>query len=1344
MKNLIPQFIHERFLEKEEYGEFEAYTMSIDLSGFTALTDALMQMGNRGAEQLSNILNQVFAPLVEQVYARGGFIPYFAGDAFVAIFPMHQEDTNALALLDAAQSVRDLFQVREYKFNDFTIGLKIGLAFGKVQWGIVGKKDKAFYFRGPAIDHCNFCQTIARNQQIIIDKALHQHLSVENVVLIPVSQECFRLESEIKYEYVEATNKSELSELREEVLKRFLPQSVVNYNQEGEFRTVIAVFLSFEGIETHQLMNEFASTVMEEIISFSGYFKEIDFGDKGGVMVGFFGAPVTFENNVERALEFIYALRSELRDLQFEKGLKFKAGVTIGTAYTGIVGGVERCQYAAVGNRVNLSARLMVYADWGEILVDQEIQKDRHFTFQHKGDIKYKGIKGNVPTFKLIGRNYMIRNVYSGSMVGREIELEQLLKVAEPLYDKRPAGIAYIYGEAGIGKSRLTHELKKQLTESGEVIWHTCQADQILRKPFNPFSYFLKNYFEQSPDGSADLNLQKFEDKFGGLIDNIHEIDHPAAGNILKEIQRTKSVLAALVGIIYKDSIWQQLDAKGKYQNTLIAIVNLLMAESLIKPMILQLEDGHWIDENSEELLEDFVRHLNRFPILLLVTSRYRDDGSKPQIINQSLIESFHLPTLEINLNYLQPSAVRRFAEIILKGKISEEFYELLLKTTNSNPFYLEQVLEYFDESDLLEFDNDEWNIIDQNIKLSNSIMAVLTARIDRLSSLVKETVKAAAVIGREFEVPILSEVMKGNDIFNNQELQAADILKEQIHMAEKGQIWHAMNELRYIFRHSLLREAAYSMQLRVRLQQLHRLIAEAIEKIYGNNTQEKYVDLAFHYEQADVFDKTCEYLRKAADYARSNFQNQQALDFYEKLLEKLNTKEDSNTQIQTHLKKGKILELIGQWDQCEEAYKYALQLAKMTRDAMLLGLANNRMGRVLMLKGQYKASMEYLQTSARLFESIDDKEGISEVYGNIGNLYFRQGAYDEAKSFFTESIELSKKYDSIPVNAQIVSNLGLTHMNQGNYDEGIKVQEEQLAICEKNNDKQGMATILTFLGIVYLESGDYDQALERFEKGLELSEELGNKLLMPIAIGNIGVIYERKGNYDMAMEQYQRDLELCEELGDKQGIAIALGLIGQLLNIQGEFYKAIEYLQKDLMLSEELGYQKGIAKALNTLGDVFYLTSNFERSLHFYDRAIEVTRKIGNKLVLGFSLVEKGAVLLETDDERNLLLVCHEALHLATELGNPDLLFEAKTLQARVNLHSDNMEVATTILKELESMASSADHEAAIAFEWFRMNPEDPAARNHAKDLYEKLYQDTPRYTYKLRLAELNKTKET
>lgn len=1311
--------------------------MFIDLSGFTPLTEDLMRKGHRGAEQLSEILNEIFAPLVELVYARGGFIPYFAGDAFTAIFPMDDPQITAKHFLKTAIYVRNLFSQREFKFGDFTIGLKIGLSCGEVEWGIVGARHKSYYFRGRPIDSCADCQTRAKNQDIILDEVLRRHLKGLNVKLLAIGEVCHRLEEDLSLQDLKI-EPADLPPLSREVVLEFLPSAVADYNQEGEFRTVIAVFISFEGVDNHELLDRFATLVLEQIYSFSGYFKEIDFGDKGGVMVGFFGAPVSFENNMERALEFVHAVRDEMRDLEKGENVRFRSGVTVGTAYTGIVGGRERCQYAAVGNRVNLAARLMTYAEWGEVLVDAEIHKHRSFQFQHRGDIEYKGIKGVVPTFRFEGRNTGMRSPHSGKMVGRGREIQQLFDFAQPLFNRQPAGIAFIYGEAGIGKSRLTYELKNLMMQEGGIGWHICQADQILRKPFNPFIYFLKNFFQQTPEGYSMANLNRFETRFEELLETVRSIGTPPAEAAAKELVRTRSVLAALIGINYPDSLWEQLDAKGRYQNTLQAVINLLEAGSIIEPLVIELEDAHWLDENSEELLHELLRHLNRFPIFIIITSRYRDDGTKPLVIERPSLDTFNIPWVEVDLNVLQPESVREMAEANLNGKIEDEFYDLLVRTTNSNPFYIEQLLEYFAERNLLLFENSHWNIKDKDIHLSSSMNAVLTARIDRLSNLVRETVKAAAVIGREFEVPILTEVMKEHEGFAKSNGTASSILEEQIQQAERGQIWLAMNELRYIFRHSLLREAAYSMQLRARLQQLHLLIAEAIERLYADKIEERYVDLAFHYEQASAFEKTCEYLRKAADYARRNYQNHQALDFYDRLLEKLSQQKDTSDQIHTHLKRGKILEMIGQWDECEEAYKKALTLAKKTRDALQLGHANNNLGRLLMLKGNYAVALNHMQKAVQLFESIEDQGGIAKVYGNLGNLYFRQGKYDDAKAYFKESISMGQVGNDSTVNAQIAANLGLTYMNQGDYDEGIRCQKDQLEACKKNNDKQGMATIYTFIGIVYLEKGDYDAALDSFQRGLEYSEELGNKMLTSIAIGQIGLVYERKGDYDLAMQHYQHDLELCEELGDKQGTAIALGLIGQLLNVKGEFHRAIEYLQKDLMLCEELGYQKGIAKAVNTLGDVFYLTKEYDRSLHFYNRAIEVTRKIGNKLVLGFSLVEKGTVLIELGRSEELLPVHREALSLANELGNPDLLFEAELLSAKVCFLKDNAAEAEEKLLNLVAKALSEDQQAAAYYELFRILPSKGEYREKALAIYRKLYNATPRFVFHQRIQDL------
>jgi tetratricopeptide (TPR) repeat protein/class 3 adenylate cyclase len=1338
VKNLIPHFIQEQYLSNNWQGELKGYTLFVDLSGFTPLTEALMKQGNKGAEQLSNILNEIFHPLVRMVYAKGGFIPYFAGDAFTAIFPESIEGITARHVVYAAMQAREMFSLRKFRFGKFTIGVKFGLSYGTVEWGIVGKNVHSYYFRGYPIDSCANCQTKAQDQDIVIDRVLSQLLEKEDFYLKKIEDGYFKLWGMLPDEAL-ALTPVDLPAINEDVALAFLPQAVVEYTQEGEFRSVISVFISFEGVETYQLMNDFASIILDRISSFSGYFKEIDYGDKGGVMVAFFGAPVTFENNIDRAMEFVATIRDEIREIQIMSGLQYRIGVTIGTAYTGIVGGHERCQYAAVGNRVNLSARLMTQAEWGEVLVDEEVQKDPHFNFQHRGNIHYKGIKGNVPTFKLLGRNYENRSTYAGEMVGRQKELSQLIDFSQPIFKDRTAGVAYVYGEAGIGKSRLMYELKNIFIGEQLVRWHTCQVDQILKKPFNPFIYFLKNFFEQYPESTSLANIQNFELHYQIVIDELETLTLVEAQIVKRELVRTKSVLAALIGLNYQDSIWDVLDAKGRYQNTIAAIINLIVAQSLIQPLVLEIEDGHWLDDNSRELLNELVRQINQYPILLLITSRYLDDGTKPTIVDSRLLTWQKLPLLEIDLNILEPAAVFDFAVRHLGGEPKKEFFEQLLRMSNSNPFYLQQILEYFTESDLLQFEEGKWGIKDEDIKLSTSINAILTARIDRLSMLVKETVKAAAVIGREFEVPILNEVMKTQEEFRRSNGNASKLVKEQIKHAENGQIWHAMNELRYIFKHSLLREAVYDMQLRARLQQVHLHIAEAIERLYADNLEERFVDLAFHYEQADVFDKTCEYLRKAADYARNNYQNQRALDYYEKLLKHLGTEKDNEDEIKTLLKKGKILEQIGSWEECQQAYEKALFLSKKSRDVLLLGHSNNSLGHLLLLKGAYQEATGYLHTAAGLFESIEDQSGKAKVYGNLGELYFRQGKYSEAKDYFGQSLEISNrvKHDAT-ANARVAANLGLTFMNQGDYDEGIRYMKAQLVVNQRDNDKQGMATLYTNMGIVYFEKGDYDEALDSYKKGLELSEELGNKLLTAIAIGSIGSIYERKGDYKQAMDNFQRDLELCEELGDKQGIAIALGLIGELYSVEGQFKLAIEYLQKNLMLCEELGYQKGIAKAVNTLGDVFYFTKQYDRSLHFYDRAIEVTRRIDNKLVLGMSLAEKGLVLLAINQLEKLPQIVNETLEIANELGNPDLLFDAQMLSIKQRIAEEQTTDAQLFLEKLLRTELSKEQEAAVHFELYRLKPEDLVHRKKAIRLYKKLYKHTPKYIYKHRLDRL------
>ena len=1336
MKQLIPYFIHQQFQQNRTYGHFCAYTIFVDLSGFTPLTETLMKEGNEGAEELSTTLNDIFEPMVQVVYQRGGFIPYFAGDAFTGIFTKVE---NPADVVETAAQLRALFAkegTKKTRFGGFDIGIKVGVSYGLVHWGVVGESLYTFYFRGEAIDNCAAAEHRASGQEVVFDPHFSAKIKKENYALESLDEGYYKLLDSNNESIIFPTTKATLPILDHKTLKSFLPKSILRLNEAGEFRRVTTLFISFEGVETHEDFDKFTTLVLEQFNSFSGYFKEIDFGDKGGVMLGFFGAPISFENNTERAVEMALSIRSEVEQLAATLPIKIKMGITAGLAFTGIIGGTERCQYAAVGNRVNIAARLMVKANWGEILVDEEIRKAKQYKFVHKGDISYKGLEGDIPTYVLLGRKVLIKSGYEGKMKGRKKQLKKLYHFVEATLIGSNNSLVYIFGEAGTGKSRLTFELRKNLKKDKDLTWIVCQSDQILQKPFNPFVSALGIFFDQVTGGDKENNLLRFEQNFDYLADDLLKAAHPRAATVHRELVRTRSILAAQIGIFQEHSLWSQLDAKGRFQNTTIALSSFFLGLSMVRPLVIELEDGHWFDENSRTFMDDFCRQISGYPIALVITSRYADDGGKGYLIDKKVLEENHIQLLEQNLENLSPAALKKLLEQKLHGATAPEFDKTIYQVTDGNPFYLEQVIAYYQEEDLLIETEGEWNLKENETVVSNSINAILMARVDRLSNLVKATVKTAAVIGREFEVPILSAVLRNHNDFN---IDTQNLVKEQIYAAEKGQIWQAINEIKYLFRHSLLREAVYEMQLHTQLKKLHLTIAEAIEEVYPDTLHEKYIDLAFHYGQAEELEKTNEYLEKTAVLAKQNFQNAEAIKYYDRLLDNLSETDDTARRTKILLSKGGVLELIGEWETGEEIYRQSLKMAEQTDNNRIKGRSHTKLGYLLLLKGVYSEAREHFEAALGFFAKDNDQVGVVRVSGNLGNLFFRQGDYPQALDYFKKTIVQSTSLPYHTTNAQIVSNLGLTYMNLGRYEEGIEAQQEQLIKSRKNKDRRGMATLYVNLGIVFFEKGDYTNALTCYQRGLELSEELGNKLLTSIAIGCIGSVHQQQGDYDKAADHFIRDLELCEQLGDNQGIAIALGLIGELRSIEGDFDIAVDYLEHCVKLCETLGYQKGIAKAVNNLGDIYYLTEDYQRSTLNYQQAIDIARKIKNKLILANSLVEKAQTFIAMKQYEEPVALLSEARQIAEDLDNSDLLFQIDLLNIQLAHQQKGGKIALSLLNELLDKAEETENMANLYFLLQKIDSSHTTAQTKALELYQQLYQKTPKYIYKKRIQLLS-----
>jgi predicted ATPase/class 3 adenylate cyclase len=1275
--NSIP-FIAAQCAHGSRHGQFFAHTMFTDISGFTALTAQLMQQGKEGAEILSHILNDIFGSLVQIVYESGGFIPHFAGDAFMSIFP---KDTNSCEkVLETAFQIRRFFEenpIQTTRFGNFRVKVRIGMSFGKVEWSLI--KQNVIWFRGQGIDNAAEAQRAALPHEMVADTFFKKQF--DNYELRYTIQEARWLLRELK------TSKKGI-------------QLPLHSKYQSEFRQVVSVFILVEEnaeISDYQRFNIFAEMVIDHFQQFSGYFKEIDFGDKGALLVGFFGAPVAFENNEMRALEFGLSLKKELSE-PTNQNFKFKIGMTTGLAYAGEVGGVARRQYAIAGKSVNLAARMVQNAAWGEIVTDAQIAKNQQFIFEKKFTIQYKGFSETTPIYQLLRRGTVKNNAFTnemGIMVGRDTELKRLCSTLEEAFGARKGCVCSIFGEAGTGKSRLVYELKNNILIHSKkakknIIWIVCQCDRILRKPFNPFIYGLKNYFKQSIEYSSVENRMRFDKTFKNIALQIKN-NEPT----FTSWQRVESILAALMGLpVASDSLWEQLDAKGRHDHTLSAFRLFFEILSKTQPVCVELEDAHWIDDATNTFLQHFVAYLVEMPMALLMTARFSDEGLKEYAIQPAFLKQNKVLYDEVELKLLEPSTILQLIENQLNGAVHVDLAALLQRVANGNPFYVEQMLAYFKENNLLQkptVQNPIWQLQsnrfksdDLKILAGESIQAILTARIDRLSDRVKETVKAAAVIGREFELPILSEVMLSqqnthavernkkskNGLFTEQ-LE----LREYVKNAEKGQIWRTIDEVRYIFRHTLLREAVYEMQLKNRVRNLHGLIAKAIQKVYKNTLEERFIDLAFHYEQAEEKANALFFLRKAAEQARLRFQNQAALDFYDRQLKWLNEPFEQMESAQVLLEKGAILQLTGKWQDAAIHFYEALDRADAANHLELRADSIGAIGQLEMLKGNYRPAKAYLETALQLLEaseSIDyqankhfNNPKSALILGHLGNLYFRQGAYPEAETAFLKSIPLFQQYASVlgRVSPQIVSNLGLTYMNQGNYDAGVLAQKNALHECELAGDTAGKAILSINIGIVYSEQGNDDAALMYLEQGLNFAKQLNNKQLVSIVVGCIGNVHRLKGNLEKAATFLEEDMRLTRELGDRQGIAIACELLGKLHSTRQEWDIAYQYLEQSLILCRALSYRKGIAKALHGLGEILLAEQKFAKAIDYFDEAIDISKQINNQFILGQCLIDKSKSLIEIKDVLMAQQMRNEAAIVAGQLGNKRLNLQLQKL---------------------------------------------------------------------------------
>jgi len=1269
MKNLVPLFIQNQYRKGCFAGQMQAVTMFVDISGFTRMTDALMQHRKDGIETLSDILSYVFGPTVRSIYKGGGFVSTYAGDAFTALFPVESDPVQvAQRALAAAQEIIQFFRVSgkyECALGQFAFSAKVGLGLGPVEWAIVGDDAaRLFYFRGDAIDACAQAEHHAVAGEIWAEDAFMQ-AAMLNPSLDRAQGRFVPLDVQLQQEFADVEIASPIFSASE--MRLFSGEAEFDF-PEGEFREVISAFIAWDELPDMQSFLQMALMLQRR---YGGSHLQLDFGDKGSKMVLFFGTPVTHENKEEHALQFIRELWRQMPALA-----KVKAGLTRGVVYTGFYGSPLQQAFSCLGSAVNQAARFMARAEWGQVLCDGGLAKTPGHTFTYLGDFSYKGRSQPIPTYALqaAAATEAVRSSRAAAeqahlLIGRENELRFLHHALQPLQEGRFGGVLYVDGEAGLGKSRLLQTFRQQ---TAQFRWFVLPCDEVLRKSLNPLVYFLNGYFEQDQASSAEEKQQRFEARFNQLLQQTRD------ANLTRELKRGRPFLGALLQLPQEEAQLRQFDAQARYENTLDALKVLFKAESAQQPLILHLEDAHWIDPDSRDFFRLLTRNVEDCPFLLLTACRYQDDGSLFELSLES-----ETPVQRLTLGPLSESEAGKLIAFVTRREaaVPPATLAFIHQRSSGNPFFIEQITLYLIENQLL----DEQNNLDERLlsgqaelEIPATINAILVARIDRLSAELKRIVKTAAVLGQEFATIILSTMLRKVNA------EPEDELHRYLSAGEEQTIWTAISELRYIFRHALIRDAVYGMQLKKQLRALHNLAGEAIEELFQSNLSPYYVDLAEHYEKAERPEKAIFYLTLAGQAALDSYRNQQAIGLYDRLLQ---YPLPAEAELSAWENKGKAQRIAGDWQAARQTYAQMLARAEALDLPLWQAKAANALAYFLLVHGEIEQGTALAERAQRLAVQIGAREEQAQALRNLGIACNKSGAWSRAREIHTEMLALAKEIDDL---SAIVS--ALFQLRQDLLEEGTLIPEfeKYLRRAEEKNDLRLVASLWFYIGDVYLLQHDYPAAEQANRHMYEIVYQIGDKHGMCYAIGDRGIVLSEQGRFEESIECYREKLALARELGDGYNLW------------EGTFnWAAVQT------------YQEKHAEALELL-----------------QAAAEIARKYTLKGELTLTLL----ALAENAWARGALAEARNALAEADAL-NADLGDETFSRQSR--LLTAKLEHDLDLLDGLLHSARTDEERAELCFErWCMTHAEED--RQQALHWYQSIDGRFLGYTQKNRLAKL------
>ncbi|HLF28278.1 MAG TPA: adenylate/guanylate cyclase domain-containing protein [Anaerolineae bacterium] len=985
----------------------------------------------------------------------------------------------------------------------------------------------------------------------------------------------------------------------------------------GERKIVTALFADVVGStalaeqmdpeEWTAIMNRAFERISPSIYRYEGTIARL----MGDALLAFFGAPVAHEDDPARAiraaLDLLAASRDYAAEVRRAHGIDFamRVGLNTGPVVVGSVGSDLKYEYTAMGDAINLAARMQSAADPDTVLIAERTYRLAAplFEVEDRGRIEVKGKAEPVQVYRVIGPRQGVvqtRGIEGlrSPLVGRDHELDTLTARVEDVINGR-GQIVSVMGEAGLGKSRLVAELRKLVLAdpisnlqppTSNLQWLEGRSlSYETNTPYAPFSVLLNSLFDLRAGEPNEARYEQLKARLAELAPG-RETDLAPYLSGLFEITPTGEDIER-VRYLEPPHIRQRL-----FQSTVELVEHLAQA----RPLVLAFEDLHWADPTSLELIEQLLPLTDRAPLLILALFRPRRQEPAWRFHESATRDYAHRYT-SIALEPLDEDHSRALvANLLHIEDLPEKVRALILRKAEGNPFFVEEVIRSLLDAQMVVRSNGHWRATREieNIALPDTLVGVITARLDRLDEASKQVAQTAAVIGREFQVDVLKDVYEANRAVDPAlgDLQRRELIRQDSRTALPA----------YLFKHVLTQEAAYGSILLSRRRELHRRVAECLER----TAPERANDIARHFLEAQEPARALPYLVEAGDRAGRSSSAQEAMGYYRQALDILQKVENLPLARRAYEGLGRASTFANDMPGAVGAYQAMLSYAEARHDAPMRVSALNKMSMLMVWFGDIAQVNKNLSEAEQLAREVDDVAGLAETFTVRCNACLTAADFDGALKHLGSSVEVGRA-----ANAKEPMLFGMAHMSNTllyltRFEEAWRTAEECRRLAEASGEQQYVAETMAFtIPFYHIRNGDFDEAQRIAEGGLKIATRIGHGMAEFDCRVMLGTIALLRGEHERALEHCQQMHQVALGLGLPLFDVIALGALGSAyLEISPAFMDQVRevHAQALELLESPLGVPGG-AFAWADLGFCALALGEVNRASEFFQKGLTI-----------------------------------------------------------------------------------------------------------------------------------------